>query len=259
MNQKIFVFDYDGTICQKGGSRIPEEIARLLARLQNNHVIILATGRPDFLVSKDERFHWDAQVYYNGQLCIAHNHILYSNQLNYHQYKNFAKHALDIGVEYIAFSDRPFSPHRKLHLPLLKEVTGGIIETLPVSEGLGVYKLIVEATKTSEELVRKWIPSSQIVKWHPAFWEVLPQNTDKSMGISHILNYMSAQWSDIIAFGDSKNDLCVFQNAAVSITVGDCPSLTKFATFHVPDFAHNGMEWAFQNILLGENNCEPNN
>ena len=68
---------------------------------------------------------------------------------------------------------------------------------------------------------------------------------------------MSAKWSDIAAFGDSENDLCVFQKAAVSLAVGDCLALTKLATFHAPDFAHNGVEWAFQNIPLGGNDFEP--
>lgn len=170
--------------------------------------------------------------------------------------KIFTKHAIDAKLGYIAFSNRPYSLNWNSHLPLLKEVTGDYIENLLVPEGLGVYKLIVEATKAAEELVHKWIPCSQIVKWYSDFWEVLPQNTSKSTEISHILNRMSAQWFDIIAFGDSKNDLCVFEKVAVSLAIGDCASLIIIATFRAPDFAHNGVEWAFQNIPLGEDDFE---
>lgn len=253
MKQKIYIFDYDGTICETGKFKIPERISKLIFRLQADNIVVLATGRPDFLVPADDRVNWNAQIYYNGQLCVVGNNVIYSKQLDYIQFQKFAVVAKNIDIEFVAFSNRPVFSNTKINMNIPKEVIGNFSDSAPILKEFGVYKLIVEPSNKAETLVRQLIPNSQINKWSSDFWEVVPQNVNKLTGIAHFLSYVSADWSNVIAFGDGENDFPVFQKAAVSIAVGEnCSSIKNIATFNVPNFANNGVEWAFENLRLLE-------
>jgi hydroxymethylpyrimidine pyrophosphatase-like HAD family hydrolase len=50
--------------------------------------------------------------------------------------------------------------------------------------------------------------------------DVTPVGVDKAFGISHVLQHIGATWSDVLAIGDSWNDLPMLRNAHLSA----CPA-----------------------------------
>lgn len=253
MCDDICVFDYDGTLCGPKETSVSPEHIKLLRAMQSNFKLVLATGRPRQLVPEISGFHWDAAVYFNGQLCVTGNQLIHRQLLEDCEWRGFCRAAQRENVEYMAFSDRIISPGPLVQLPCLPEVTGTSYKIgWPMNEPF-LYKLIAEPSELVQRLVERHMPNAQIVKWHPGFWEIVPAGVDKVAGVERVLSHMDWRWDRVITFGDGRNDCSLFRKASCSVAIGDrCPELVRMATYAAPGIEQKGLEWAIMKIMSNE-------
>ena len=58
---------------------------------------------------------------------------------------------------------------------------------------------------------------------------------DKSVGIKAMVDYFNGDYSDVVVFGDEKNDLSMFQDEWTSIAMGNAIDELKAKATYVTD------------------------
>ena len=80
---KILFFDIDGTLLELGKKEMHQELVDALNLVKQKGIkIILATGRPPFVVPKFHGIEFDAVLSFNGSYCFTKNELIYKNPMD---------------------------------------------------------------------------------------------------------------------------------------------------------------------------------
>ena len=72
--------------------------------------------------------------------------------------------------------------------------------------------------------------------------DIIPKENGKAMGAARILDYFQASWEDVIAIGDSMNDIELIQAAAFGIAMGNAmPEVRAAASYVAKDIDDGGL------------------
>ena len=63
--------------------------------------------------------------------------------------------------------------------------------------------------------------------------ELVPKGFNKAVGISAVCRLFDVPWEDTIVFGDSNNDLAMFEYAAVKVAMGNGSEKIKALADHI--------------------------
>lgn len=78
-----------------------------------------------------------------------------------------------------------------------------------------------------------------IIKSSPFFIEVLNPDASKGKGLSFLMDYYSIKKSEVVCFGDSLNDMSMFDIAGYSIAMGNSKGELKKAASLITDTNNN--------------------
>ena len=71
---------------------------------------------------------------------------------------------------------------------------------------------------------------------------LFPKGFNKAVGISAVCRLFDIPWEDTIVFGDSNNDLAMFEYAAVKVAMGNGSEKIKALADHITqDMFHYGI------------------
>ena len=72
--------------------------------------------------------------------------------------------------------------------------------------------------------------------------ELVPKGFNKAVGIAAVIRLFDIPWEDTIVFGDSNNDLAMFEYAATKVAMGNAsPQLKEVADEICKDVAEDGI------------------
>ena len=81
--------------------------------------------------------------------------------------------------------------------------------------------------------------------------EMVPKGHSKATGIDFVLNHYNIDDKDSYAFGDSNNDIHMFERVTNSIVMGNGnPELFENATFVTKDIDEDGIEHAMKHFNI---------
>lgn len=265
---KIVFLDIDGTIRSFNGM-IPDSARDAIARArQNGHKICISSGRPNFQIQETlPGLEFDgvisgsgSYVSYEGE-CLRHKYITQFTYLslcnylmkhgcvfelmthnNYYLLRQSVEEFLLIGQEIQA---------------ALGESAKKFVDSLPtvIDSLLDVYEiekiLFFSDTLSLEEVKRTWdtcfyiVPSS-IPCGGKIAGEITPAAVTKSAGILSILEKSGHTIADVIAIGDSDNDIDMIKLAGRGIAMGNGNDAVKAAADYVTlPLAEDGLYHAF--------------
>ena len=91
---KILFFDIDGTLLELGKKEMHQELVDALNLVKQKGIkIILATGRPPFVVPKFHGIEFDAVLSFNGSYCFTKNELIYKNPMDKKDIETFVENA----------------------------------------------------------------------------------------------------------------------------------------------------------------------
>jgi len=107
-----------------------------------------------------------------------------------------------------------------------------------------------ELKKTEKILLDKFGAELDIYLSAPWFLEVMPKGIDKGIGIEKICNDMQITADEVIAFGDSFNDIPMIKTAGMGVAMGNAEEELKAAANMITeDCDHDGIAAALIKLL----------
>lgn len=232
-NRYIFATDVDGTMLMDDGNVHPETLQAFKIAQENNHVVVIATGRSIVRTKSlmDRMPYVDYFVCNNGALVYDvknDNAIIVKgvNPLHYPKVVDFAReHNLvfklhtdkdwigDIGDE----SDLP-----TILTPEMNQEIRQYIKNNPTSKKLYNGQIPTQlSVYGKEEFTKKYLDSfiewfgkdSSVFLTNSTFLDVNPKDTSKWTGLLELANHLNIDSNHIVTFGDSLNDLEMLQGA----------------------------------------------
>lgn len=253
MNRKLIFFDIDNTLVSHvGKSHIPEataEAVRLLKR--NGHTVALATARNRSMTRKTAAyFEIDLLVCCDGGHVMHGDRTLHEEWLDDAFLKAFRDlllsadgdcSALDAEYVYTGRNSEPF-------LDYLVEQSGFDCRRPPHALDRAYMAYAFHAAGSGAAGPEHENVAASV---YPYFTEYLPRGVDKWSGILHACAACGFSPADVVAVGDSDNDVEMLRNAAIGIAVAkSTPKAREAADLTTTDIDAGGILEAFRKLEM---------
>lgn len=240
MERKYFFFDVDGTLLlgPPGNQYIPESTKLALNKLrEKGHFLAIATGRSHAMAQQIMReLGFENVVSDGGNGITVNGKLLGIKPLNYGKCLKLIDECERKGFVW-AFSpdneSRRLAPNNRFY-----NMTHDLYMRTDVIEGLNprdydkIYKVYVVCETPDEEQLES-LKELPWCRYHKEYLYVEPDN--KSVGIRSMIDYLGGDYSDVVVFGDGKNDLSMFCDEWTSIAMGNAVDILKQKATYVTD------------------------
>ena len=249
---KAIFFDIDGTIISELTGDVPESAAAgIRAAKEAGHLVFINTGRTFSCVPEALK-----QMDFDGFLCGCGTHILYHGKELYYRQASREETELVLqavnrcnmgavleGRDFIWFQDRSRRFPQALSILQVFEhifpVRVGWDEETPVFSKFIAFS---DENSREEAFFRTISPAFSPIGQSGYFYELVPRNHTKATAIDRILEQLHINREDAWVFGDSSNDLAMFQAVPNAVAMGrHDPVLTPYASYITDTVENDGL------------------
>jgi len=246
---KMFCFDYDNTVFSHTQHRIPPRTLDCMHAIRaQGDLVVMSTGR-DLLdpstVQYTKQINADAMVHCNGLKITIGEEVFYEhffdNELLKRALEYADEHGITLGVvkpealyfthdeplrkpEYEYGFGRDFRPFCELY-----EQRSNVMHYLGAEDKI-------------RELARACPGICYYMFAGGSGADVLDTDASKADGIERLLDYYGLAWKDVVAFGDSTNDIDMLRRAGVGVAMGNAAEdVKKVADLVTQDIESDGL------------------
>lgn len=265
--KKAVFFDADGTVCdiEKGTPDSAVESIREL--VQNGHEAWLCTGRsrafvPDYL----------EKIPFTGMICAAGATIEIGGKRVYNKEipLGAAEASVEIlrecgmvpvleGADYMYYDKEEYTTAVDWYAELITRTLQERWKPIRGNEKvLHINKISAKKLPgcRAEEAVRRLSYWYDAISHEPGSLagttvELIPREHSKAVGIAAVLKLRKIPWENAIVFGDSNNDLSMFEYAAIKVAMGNgSPKIKALADYITADMFHYGIREGLRHFSL---------
>jgi HAD superfamily hydrolase (TIGR01484 family) len=245
MKYKLIALDLDGTLLHRG--QVSEENAKWIrTALEIGAYVVLATGRPIREVAPIVE-----ALHLKHPLVVNNGSEVWKSPDELH-----VRHVIDsIWIKRILELIKKYD----------KEVSGwahtvgNTINLTNVPDHLDSFLWLQLAVCSDDpmcllkirEEVQTW-DVLEISNSHITNIEFNPYGVNKATGLHEVCNYLGVSMSEVIAIGDSLNDISMIQEAGLGVAMGNAQEQVKMAAkFIAPSNDHDGVAEVIKTYILG--------
>jgi len=244
VNILVFVFDLDGTLVGKE-SILPDKLTQKLRILEENHELVFASGRMkrsiEGLISNVlKRSH--PIIAYNGAMVVGSDgKVIYEASLNieqaigvihYLRKEGYHRQAYICDMLFVEEANKyadSYSYHAAVEYILVDDL-------VKLCRQKGPQKILVIDEKRdlralASELMKKFRVEAYVS--FPTYLEIVKPGINKGTGLIKLAEYEGFEMDEIVAFGDSDNDVEMLKTAGTGIAVGNATEQLKKVATHV--------------------------
>jgi Cof subfamily protein (haloacid dehalogenase superfamily) len=266
---KLLVLDVDGTLIGQGAYPSPRVVEAIARAKKKGVTVALGTGRAS-----------EACYHLLRYLCLDKLHIFFdgaavvewpSNEVIFLQAlpPHASQRLIELSREYDLFleiyahdfyfieKDGRLAKHQREKL----QITPLITDLMSLMGRIKVVKGQLLATNV-EEKQRAGLVTKEMEKLCKMSWSLDPSNNiyfinaisrsvSKGDTLRNVADYLNIDLEQVIAIGDSFNDLPVFEVAGISIAMGNAPEdLKRLADWVAPSVEKDGVAVAIEKFIL---------
>ncbi|OAB40223.1 Cof-type HAD-IIB family hydrolase [Paenibacillus antarcticus] len=251
MNYRMIVLDLDDTLLCDDHTISPRTKKALMDAQEAGVKVVLASGRPTFAmthIAKElelEKYGSFILSFNGAQIrnCTT-NELLFSSTLTpetAHELYHISKKE-EVGI-HTYVGDDIVTPANNEYTDIEAQITGmPIVEEVdfinaiqePVVKVLMVdspERLVILEKKMQQQLEGKL----NVVRSKPFFLEFTEAGVDKGTSLHHLIKKLDIQQDEVIAIGDSYNDLAMIKFAGLGVAMGNAPDDIKEIANYVTD------------------------
>lgn len=259
MSRKALFFDIDGTLLSEFNGRIPESAKEALkeARRQG-HLVFINSGRCYILVKPVlEQIEADGALCGCGTSIMLNGKAAYSRHIPYEKgiklrqdIKDYRVEAVLEGSEGCYFNKKPYRipEMEELRISVNKEMGGASLPLEDTSYQFDKFCITTDHTSDAEGFFHAIEEDFTIID-RDGFYECVPKGHSKATAIQWVLDYYQIPLKDAYVFGDSMNDLPMFEFAQNTVLMGKHDKgLEPYATFVTKTVEEDGIAWAMKEL-----------
>lgn len=256
---KALFFDIDGTLLSEKTGLVPESAKQAIREARaKGHLIFINTGRV-YPHTRDIR----SMIETDGCLCgcgtyvIAEGKILYCYQIPHERgiqiKKDIDECGLDGALEGVEGCYFHRSVSRLLQVEELKEAlrqsgSAGQYDWEDDCFDFSKFYLASDESSRCRELFGR-LKDIEVIDRGDGYYECVPRGHSKATAMDLVLKHYGISKDDAYVFGDSSNDLTMFQYATNCVLMGQHSDvLVPYATFETKDVEDDGIAYAMKEL-----------
>lgn len=264
MNKKALFFDIDGTLLSEITGKVPKSAVKALEQARSRgHMTFINTGRTAAALPPELR-----EIPFSGFLCGCGTYIEYQEEvllaraIPHQRGREIIRLVQECGADLLLEGREDCClPRRRSRFEKIENARryfrsmGLGVETYVENDNFDYDKLVVYADEQTdrEKLLRELGTDMELMDRREGFYEVVPKGYSKAAAIKYILKYFQMTPEDAYVFGDSSNDLSMFQYAGHAIAMGHHdPVLEPYTEFVTKTVEEDGLEFAMRHYGLIE-------
>ncbi|GIP60398.1 MULTISPECIES: Cof-type HAD-IIB family hydrolase [Paenibacillus] len=251
MNYKMIVLDLDDTLLRDDHTISPRTKQALMDAQEAGMKVVLASGRPTFAMTHIAK---ELELEKYGSFILSFNgakitncatqEVLFSSTLTPETAHELYAISKQEGVWIHTYvGDDIVTPAHNKYTDIEGEITGmPIVEAEdfiaavqePVVKVLMVddpEKLVALESKLQPQLAGEL----NVVRSKPFFLEFTEAGVDKGTSLHHLIQQLGIKREEVIAIGDSYNDLAMIEFAGLGVAMGNAPDDIKAVANYVTD------------------------
>ncbi|WP_088101969.1 Cof-type HAD-IIB family hydrolase [Halalkalibacter urbisdiaboli] len=266
MTYKMIVLDMDDTLLQDDHSISQRTIEALMSAQERGVKVVLASGRPSYAMHDyaDQLKLADYGSYilsFNGAKIIncKTKEEIFGQSLppeTVHQLVDLS-HQENVGI-HTYVGDTIVTEKANEYSDVEAHLTGLPIVIADLKEAVTepvVKVLMLEAPEhlipVEEKLKQQLGEELSIMRSKPFFLEFMPAGVSKGTSLAHLIEQLGITREEVIAMGDSYNDLEMIEFAGLGIAMGNAPDDIKEKADYVTDTNKNdGVAKAVEEFVL---------
>ncbi|EGJ27162.1 Cof-type HAD-IIB family hydrolase [Streptococcus porcinus] len=267
MTIKAVFFDIDGTLLNDR-KNVQKTTQQAIQSLKKQGIMVgLATSRgPGFVQPFLENFGLDFAVTYNGQYILTRDKILYQNQLPKSLIYRVIRYASDkkkevslgtasglAGSRIIDMGTSQFGQVVSSIVPrgmvttvessfknLIRRVKPQSFNNLVTIMREPIYQIVMVASTQETTEIKEKFPHVKITRSSPYSIDLISLDQSKIKGIERLGEMFGFELSEVMAFGDSDNDIEMLNGVGVGVAMGNADDLLKAGASFVTASNNNG-------------------
>ena len=265
MDRKALFFDIDGTLLSEITRTVPDSAVRALEKARKRgHLVFINSGRT-FCLTRE----FLKQVETDGCLCGCGTYIeaegkaLYHHQISLERCNRIKKDILAYGLEGVLEGWESCCMQKQVSkIPATERLRQAVAESGILTEhgwenDSYVYdKFCVMADEQSDKagFFKTLEPDIEVIDRGDDFYECVPKGHSKATAIKMVLEHYGVALENAYVFGDSTNDLPMFEYAKHTVLMGKHDKeLEAYAEFITRTVEEDGIAYAMKKLGIIEN------
>lgn len=253
---KAAFFDVDGTLLSHKTKQIPQSAVKALEALKARGIrCIVATGRQIHEMEKLPMggVTFDGYITMNGQLTLDEGkEPLYGMPLQ-GEVKDYALTLFREKQIPVILVER-----NRLYVNAESQRVTDVQTSIssrvpPVGEyaGAEIYQACLYIRSDEEQVLKPIAGKCVVTRWHPGGVDVIARGGGKRTAVERYCREQGWKREEIIAFGDSENDLEMIRYAGIGVALGNAePEVRAAADYITADIDDDGVEKALKHFGL---------
>ena len=268
MSRKAVFFDADGTVCDMKKGVPDSAIEAIRALVDNGHEAWLCTGRSRAFVS------WYLeQIPFTGMISACGSTIEKDGKrlFNKEMTPEVAKLSVEVlrkyglipvmeGADFMYYDKEEYTDEVNWYASLITESLGDKWRPIRGNEDcMRINKISAKMTEGCDAEAALSILSEyyDIIRYEGSSSfvgntiELVPKGFNKAVGIAAVIRLFDIPWENTVVFGDSNNDLAMFEYAATKVAMGNAsPKIKELADYVTSDMFHYGIRDGLKYLKL---------
>ncbi|HEO5589137.1 TPA: HAD-IIB family hydrolase [Streptococcus agalactiae] len=251
---KAVFFDIDGTLLNDR-KNVQKSTIKAIRNLKDQGILVgLATGRgPSFVQPFLENLGLDFAVTYNGQYIYSRSEIIYTNQLSKTTVYRLIRYAgarrreislgtasgllgsgiIGLGTSRLGQIVSSLVPRKwakaieRSFKHFIRRIKPQNIDSLMIILREPIYQVVLVATEGESERIQKQFPRVKLTRSSPYSMYVISEEQSKVKGIERVGQRYGFDLSEVIAFGDSDNDIEMLSQVGIGVAMGNASQQVK--------------------------------
>ena len=258
-DKKAVFFDADGTICDMEKGVPSSAIESIKKLIENGHQAWLCTGRSRaFVPWYLEQIPFTGMISACGATIEKDGERLYNKEMT----TEVAKLSLDTlrkyglipvmeGADHMYYDKDEYTEDVNWYVNLITEALGPKWSPIKGNENnLYINKISAKMTEgcDAEQACKELSPYYDVIHHENNSFvgttiELVPKGCSKAVGIAAVCKIFNIEWEDTVVFGDSNNDISMFEYAATKVAMGNGSKAVKeLADYITTDMFHYGIQ-----------------
>ena len=267
MNKKAVFFDADGTICDiKKGT--PDSAVESIKKLvENGHQAWLCTGRSRaFVPWYLEQIPFTGMISACGATIEKDGRRLYNKEMpvdvarfSVETLRKYGLVPVMEGADYMYYDKDEYTTEVNWYTDLITKALGPKWKPIRGNENdLHINKISAKMRDgcQDEKACQELSPWYDIIRHeNNAFVgttiEMVPKGCNKAVGIAAVCRIFDIPWEATVVFGDSNNDLSMFEYACTKVAMGNgSERIRELADYVTTDMFHYGIRNGLKELGL---------